>query len=98
MIFYSLVNSSTPIYLTWLKYLSWFSYGNEALLLNQWQGVKSIPCNTNQTCFPNGQAVLSFLHYENGSITVNVVCLFALIVVYRILAFLALLTKTFRKQ
>ncbi|XP_037797827.1 protein white-like [Penaeus monodon] len=91
-------SGSTPIYLTWLKYLSWFSYGNEALLLNQWQGVKSIPCNTNQTCFPNGQAVLSFLHYENGSITINVFCLIALIVGYRILAFLALLAKTFRKQ
>ncbi|XP_068245737.1 protein white isoform X1 [Palaemon carinicauda] len=91
-------SGSTPIYLTWFKYLSWFSYGNEALLLNQWQGVQSIACNMNQTCFPNGQAVLSFLHYENGSIAGNVIMLVVLIIVYRTLAFFALVAKTFRKQ
>ncbi|XP_071526746.1 protein white isoform X2 [Panulirus ornatus] len=91
-------SGSTPVYLTWLKYLSWFSYGNEALLVNQWKGVESIECNTNQTCFPNGEAVLSFLHYENGSIPNNVLCLVVLILTYRTLAFLALLAKTYRKQ
>ncbi|KAK7076882.1 ABC-2 type transporter, partial [Halocaridina rubra] len=91
-------SGSTPVYLTWFKYLSWFSYGNEALLVNQWQGVQSIACSSNQTCFPNGEAVLSFLHYENGSITGNVIMLVILIVAYRTLAFFALVAKTYRKQ
>lgn len=33
---------STPDYLIWLKYLSWFSYGNEMLVVNQWDDVKHI--------------------------------------------------------
>ncbi|KAK8720986.1 hypothetical protein OTU49_012992, partial [Cherax quadricarinatus] len=91
-------SGSTPVYLTWMKYLSWFSYGNEALLVNQWYNVETIACHKNQTCFPNGLAVLSFLHYENGSITSDVFCLLILILCYRTVAFLALLAKTYRKQ
>ncbi len=89
---------STPAWLTWLKYLSWFNYGNEALVLNQWRGVTSIACNSNQTCFPNGEAVLSFLHYDQSSITFDVLCLFGLLVSYRAIAFCGLLAKTYRKQ
>lgn len=33
---------STPDYLIWLKYLSWFSYGNEMLVVNQWDDVTHI--------------------------------------------------------
>merc|ERR1711920_689386 len=29
---------SIPVYFIWLKYLSWFYYGNEALVINQWNG------------------------------------------------------------
>lgn len=33
-----------PIWLIWLKYLSWFLYGFEALLINQWDGIENITC------------------------------------------------------
>jgi hypothetical protein len=33
-----------PVWLIWLKYLSWFLYGYEALMINQWTGIKDIPC------------------------------------------------------
>ncbi|KAK3882731.1 hypothetical protein Pcinc_012936 [Petrolisthes cinctipes] len=91
-------NGSTPSWLTWLKYLSWFNYGNEALVMNQWRGVESISCNANQTCFPNGEAVLSFLHFDQSSITSDIMCLFTLLLGYRIIAFFGLLSKTYRKQ
>ncbi len=32
-------NGSVPVYLDWMRYLSWFMYGNEALSINQWVGV-----------------------------------------------------------
>lgn len=35
-----LQNGSVPVYLDWLRYLSWFMYGNEALSINQWYGVE----------------------------------------------------------
>ena len=34
-----LQNGSVPVYLDWLRYLSWFMYGNEALSVNQWYNV-----------------------------------------------------------
>ncbi|XP_076032219.1 eye pigment precursor family transporter white [Oratosquilla oratoria] len=92
-------NGSVPWYLTWFRYLSWFSYGNEALLINQWKDVDFIACNNNSTaCFPDGRAVLAFLHYDRSNIYFDIVCLFVLFFGYRLVAFLALLAKTFRKQ
>ena len=29
--------SSVPVYFVWLKYISWFMYGFEALIINQWK-------------------------------------------------------------
>lgn len=34
-----LQNGAVPFYFSWLRYLSWFMYGNEALSINQWTGV-----------------------------------------------------------
>ena len=33
-----LKNGDAPYYLNWMRYLSWFMYGNEALSINQWHG------------------------------------------------------------
>ena len=44
-------NSTIPVYLEWLKYLSWFMYSNEALLVNQWEGVTGIQVKPDQTIF-----------------------------------------------
>lgn len=58
-------NSSIPSYLKWLASLSWFRYGNEALLINQWEGVNSIDCtNTNGTCPANGRIVLEVFNFD----------------------------------
>jgi EPP (Eye Pigment Precursor) family transporter len=35
---------SVPVYLIWLKYISWFTYANEILVVNQWQHITSISC------------------------------------------------------
>ena len=36
---YFLQSGSVPIYLEWMRYLSWYMYGLEALSINQWSGV-----------------------------------------------------------
>ncbi|XP_053213007.1 protein white-like isoform X1 [Panonychus citri] len=38
-------NKSIPHYLAWIKYLSWFYYGNEILVVNQWRKVTNISCD-----------------------------------------------------
>ena len=49
-----LQNSTIPVWLEWLKYLSWFMYSNEALLINQWKCVDDI--RAFQT-LPNGTVI-----------------------------------------
>lgn len=34
-----LQNGAVPFYFQWLRYMSWFMYGNECLSINQWSGV-----------------------------------------------------------
>jgi len=31
-----------PVFIAWMKYLSWFMYGNEAISIVQWQNVTNI--------------------------------------------------------
>ncbi|CAH3142936.1 unnamed protein product [Porites evermanni] len=47
-----LKNTTVPVYFIWLKYISWFMYGFEALIINQWKGYGSIPCTTETTIAP----------------------------------------------
>ena len=62
-------NSTIPASLQWMKYLSWFMYGNEALLINQWEGVDNIkytcPSPSGQVnCTVTGEYVLEKLHFS----------------------------------
>lgn len=46
-------------YVLWVKYLSWFSYSYELLLLNQWDNVTHIECQSYKlNCFKNGNSVI----------------------------------------
>ena len=61
-------SASVPYYFEWLSYLSWFRYGNEALLINQWGDVTEIMCSrSNTTCPTNGQIVLETLNFSQVS-------------------------------
>jgi len=95
-------NSLVPIYLDWLRYLSWFMYSNEALSINQWSGFQFDAClgNTNSTnnqlC--TGQEVLDRLSFDESFLVRDILGLVALLVGFRLVAFLALLLKTYRKN
>ncbi|GLG96976.1 Protein brown [Gryllus bimaculatus] len=90
---------SVPEYFTWLSYLSWFRYGNEALLINQWSGIDHIDCmDSNSTCPRNGQVILETLSFSENDFTMDICSLFGLIAGFRFLAFLALLVRTLRSD
>ncbi|XP_078378566.1 protein white-like isoform X2 [Oculina patagonica] len=40
-----LKNTTVPVYFVWLKYISWFMYGFEALIINQWKDFGPIDCD-----------------------------------------------------
>lgn len=53
-----LQNGSVPVYLDWIRYVSWFMYGNEAMSINQWHGVNF----TNPDC-EFASLLENFTHY-----------------------------------
>lgn len=60
-------SGSVPVYFQWLSYLSWFRYGNEALLINQWAdvGPGEIACTRlNTTCPADGGVILRTLNFS----------------------------------
>ncbi|XP_076634762.1 ABC transporter G family member 3 [Colletes latitarsis] len=96
---YFLNTASIPFYFEWFSYLSWFRYGNEALLINQWSGVETIECTrSNATCPKSGRMVLQIYNFKEEHFWTDIICLFSLIAVFRFLAFLALLSKTRRTK
>lgn len=63
--FTSYSHRSVPSYFKWFSYLSWFRYGNEALLINQWSQVEFIECTrSNATCPKSGQMVLQTFNFK----------------------------------
>ncbi|XP_050540574.1 protein white [Daktulosphaira vitifoliae] len=95
---YFLNVNSIPSYFRWLSFFSWFKYANEGLLINQWADINRIECNrVNTTCPRTGHAVLESVNFLEGNFYMDIVLLFCLIIIFRILAFLALLARTSRK-
>ncbi|OXU28894.1 hypothetical protein TSAR_016626 [Trichomalopsis sarcophagae] len=91
--------ASVPIYLKWFSYLSWFRYGNEALLINQWADIKSINCTrSNASCPKSGLMVLQTLNFNKDFFWMDICALVVLIIVFRIVSLLALIYKTFKKR
>ena len=78
-------NGSVPIYFQWLRHISWFMYGNEALSINQWRGVSfnETLCAGNTTLLGqicSGEDVLAQLNFslvtivESGRKTIMYSC------------------------
>eukprot|EP00794_Sanderia_malayensis_P003789 gene3789-4312_t len=104
-----LKDASVPAYFIWLKYLSWFKYSFEALLVNQWDSFGNIGCPktlqpSNSSiasqpvpCISNGKGVLQFFSLEADNFAFDIGMLFVLAIGYRILAFIFLLIRASRK-
>ncbi|KAK2701231.1 protein white-like isoform X2 [Artemia franciscana] len=92
---------SVPVYFVWLKYLSWFLYANEALNINQFQGLDKIGCvpgpqNITEICLTPDD-LFERLGFQPDNLWFDIGMLFVLIAAFRLVAFLALLAKTYRK-
>ncbi|GFV96372.1 protein white [Trichonephila clavipes] len=87
---------SVPKYFVWLKYISMFYYGNEALLINQWAPVTNLTCPSS-SCMPDGKAVLANFHFNENHLLRNISIIGVLLVVFRTLAFLGLLIKSAKR-
>lgn len=92
---------SIPVYFIWIRYISWFNYGNEALILNQWRNVENITCPPDQIpslCAYSGEDVIDDLGFNKDNMGLDVGLLFAIIIGFRFIGYLLLLLKTKRKS
>ncbi|CAG2101407.1 unnamed protein product [Medioppia subpectinata] len=85
--------SQILVWIGWIKYISWFYYGNEALIINQWRGIDHIDCEyevVNGTvlrpCTPNGAVVIQMLNFDEDHFYRNIYLLITISFVVRILA------------
>ncbi|KAK2570404.1 Protein white [Acropora cervicornis] len=97
-----LKTTSVPVYFVWLKYVSWFMYGFEALIINQWKDYGPIACGNNNStttrCVPNGNEAIKFLGFKEDNMLLDIYCLLALLVGFRIISFLFLLRRAYKEQ
>uniref|UniRef100_A0A182N1H9 ABC transporter domain-containing protein n=1 Tax=Anopheles dirus TaxID=7168 RepID=A0A182N1H9_9DIPT len=94
-------SASVPAYFKYLSYLSWFRYANEALLINQWSTIVDgdIACTrANVTCPRSGEIILETFNFRVEDFALDIVCLFALIVLFRLGALLCLWLRSRSKE
>lgn len=89
-------NASVPVYFIWIKYISWFYYGYESLIINQWSTISNETCATDQIC-PNGKDVVKSLNFDVDNFLLDIGIIIVLLIFFRFLAFIALLIKSYRK-
>ncbi|KAI6652906.1 Protein white [Oopsacas minuta] len=88
-------------WLTWIEYISWFKYGFEGLMVNEWVGYKfsndTINACLNSTmnaCFKTGEDVLGFYNLNADNFWLDVGAIFVILIVLRVIAFVALMIHT----
>ncbi|XP_028399589.1 ABC transporter ATP-binding protein/permease wht-1-like [Dendronephthya gigantea] len=98
---YFVSNNTIPDSLKWLRYISWFNFGFENLMINQWQNVDRITgCGktTSKHCLQNGEQVLDFYQLDENNFKRNFWLLAALCITYRLLAYIFLLRNPSRTR
>ncbi|XP_038077378.1 protein white-like [Patiria miniata] len=88
-----------PVWLGWFSYLSWFRFGFEALLINEWSNIDEIECPSNWTapCIEDGQMVLEAFSFKESHFGMDLYCLAILFIGFRLLAFIILLYRCRRQ-
>ncbi|XP_078491308.1 protein white-like [Ciona intestinalis] len=93
-------NGNLPVFLDWIKYLSWFFYANELLNINQWENVGFLGCpqfappnativdtRPGPCLFANGQSIIRSLNFNVDNYYRDIGLMFTLLVAFRVFAF-----------
>ncbi|VDM26186.1 unnamed protein product [Toxocara canis] len=94
------INQNTlPIYFFYFKYISYFGYAYESLIINEWTHVDYIPgCTSNTTCLQTGVDVIESLDFKISNLYSDIISLLVMTVVIRIIAFVALYIRASRRK
>ncbi|CAF1082652.1 unnamed protein product [Rotaria sp. Silwood1] len=90
-------NDSGQKWLTWIKYISWFYYGNEALIVSQWADVNNLPCEglaPELPCYHNGDKILQLVNFDKAHFGRDIGLIIVLWFALCVLSFFILLHKS----
>ncbi|KAJ1367195.1 ABC-2 type transporter [Parelaphostrongylus tenuis] len=83
--------ASLPIYFYPFKFLSYFGYAFESLVVNEWSHVDTISgCDRLMGCYRNGSDVIRRLSFSPQNMWINVIILFSMIIGIRLIGFSSL--------
>ncbi|XP_062517681.1 protein white-like [Corticium candelabrum] len=83
-------SSEIPVYFDWIRYINWFYYGFEGLVINEWRDT-DVACSINTVgCLPNGTVVIESLGFKEEHFRLDLVLLGVLIVAARLIAYIVL--------
>ncbi|XP_071536111.1 protein scarlet-like isoform X2 [Panulirus ornatus] len=90
---------SLPWYISWVKYLSWFMYSNEALTITQWKDVTNIACDTppGVPCVTTGEEVISRYSFSDWHLPFDLSLMAVLYFSFHILGFIGLYCRARKK-
>ncbi|XP_045445642.1 protein scarlet-like [Melitaea cinxia] len=91
--------STIPKYISWIRYLSWPMYSNEAMSILQWDGIQNITCAevSQSPCLSTGEEVLIEYDFKLANFWGDIIALIILYLCFHILALAALKYRTRRK-
>ncbi|XP_014609041.1 PREDICTED: protein scarlet [Polistes canadensis] len=88
--------STLPIYLHWVRYISWLLHSTEALSIIQWSGVHNISCeivNEDLPCMTEGSEVLEYYDFDENNFWMNIILMTIIYIVFHIFGYALLLRR-----
>lgn len=80
-----------PVFIAWIKYISISQYTFKLLLWSQYDNDQTYRCGTNQTCFVRDFPSVKVIGIGGRGSVVAVVAMAVMLVLYRLIAYLALM-------
>ncbi|XP_011877516.1 PREDICTED: protein scarlet isoform X1 [Vollenhovia emeryi] len=82
---------SLPVYVRWVRYVSWLLHSTEALTIIQWRGVHNISCETTELpCLTEGADVLDRYDFDERNFWPDVALMAIIYAVFHSLAYVFL--------
>merc|ERR1719223_1085477 len=79
-----------PVWLNWLRYLSFIKYGFAAAMQNQFEDYPLTYTNCTDFCPPNGNVILKFYDVQELPMWLNLIVLAGFAIALRLIAYLIL--------
>ncbi|KAL7640652.1 UNVERIFIED_CONTAM: hypothetical protein RMT77_008927 [Armadillidium vulgare] len=88
-----------PPWISWVRYLSWFMYSNEALTVTQWTGVTNITCEFEEgiPCISTGDQVIEEYSFSPKHLPMDFAFMISLYAIFHIIGYIGLRVRAKKK-